>query len=83
MTEEEIYKKIGWRGKSLKYDNSTLLKNDLTVSINNLRMNPKLFYESYIKDDNPNKTHVKEFLEKMGKNNHSSGIKPFSTNNNL
>ena len=83
MTEEEIYKKIGWKGKSLKYDNSSLLENDLTMSLNNLRMNPKLFYESYIKDDNPNKIHVKEFLEKMGKNNDSNGIKPFSVNNNL
>ena len=83
MTEEEIYKKIGWKGKSLKYDNSTSLENDLTVSLNNLRMNPKLFYESYIKDDNPNKTFFKKFLEKMGKNNDSKGITSFSANNNL
>ena len=85
LSKEEIYKKIGWKEKSLKYDNkkSTILENDVTVIMNNLRMNPILFYESNIKDDKQNKTWVKEFLEEMGKINESNGIQPFSANNIL
>ena len=85
LNKEEIYKKIGWKEKSLKYDNkkSTILENDLTVNMNNLRMNPILFYESIIKDDKQYKTWTKEFLEKMVKSNELNGIKPFSVNNNL
>ena len=83
LSKEEIYKKIGWKEKSLKYDNkkSTILENDLTIYMNNLRMNPILFYESNIKDDKQNKTWIKEFIEKMGKSNESNGIQPFSVNN--
>ena len=51
--------------------------------MNNLRMNPVLFYESNIKDDKQNKTWVKKFLEEMGKINESNGIQPFSANNIL
>ena len=85
LTKDEIYKKIGWKEKSLKYDNknSTILENDLTIYMNNLRMNPILFYESNIKDDKQNKTWIKEFLETMGKNNESNGIQPFTANNKL
>ena len=85
MTKEEIYAKIGWKEKSLKYanSNSTNIENDLTVFLNNLRMNPILFYDSFIKDDNLNKTGTKDFLEIMGKNNDYHGTKPFSVNNDL
>ena len=85
MNKEEIYAKIGWKEKSLKYANkySTVTENDLTVFLNNLRMNPVLFYESYIMDDNKNKSRGKEFLENMGENNEFNGIMPFSVNNNV
>ena len=83
MSKEEIYEKIGWKEKNLKYEHSTSIENDLTVYLNNLRMNPVLFYESYIKDDNLNKTWGKDFLENMGTINDSEGIRPFSVNNNL
>ena len=85
MTKEEIYAKIGWKEKDLKYadKSSTFVENDLTIYLNNLRMNPVLFYESYIKDDNPNKTYAKKLLNKMGENNDLNGIKPFSVNNDL
>ena len=46
-------------------------------------MNPILFYESYVKDDNLKKTWTGDFLENMGKNNDTNGIKHFSVNNNL
>ena len=59
------------------------IENDLTVFLNNLRMNPILFYDSFIKDDNLNKTWTKDFLEIMGKNNDYHGTKPFSVNNDL
>ena len=46
-------------------------------------MNPILFYESYIKEDNKNQIWTRKFLEDMEKNNQANGIKPFSVNNNL
>ena len=85
LTRKEIYDKIGWKEKSLKYANkkSTLAENDLTVFINNLRMNPMLFYESYIKDDKTNKTWTGKFLEEMGINHTTYGIKDFTVNDEL
>ena len=85
MTMDEIYDKIGWKVKNLKYANkkATLTENELTVFLNNLRMNPKLFYESFIKDDNDKKIFSKEFLENMAKNNDKIGITPFTANNEL
>ena len=85
LSREEIYEKIGWKEKELKYanKNSTSVENDLTLLLNNLRMNPILFYESYVKDDIKNKTWTKEFLENMGINNNIKGIRPFSVNNDV
>jgi len=85
MSRKEIYTKIGWKEKELKYDNekSKVVEKDLTVFLNNLRMNPILFYESYIKEDNKNQIWTRKFLEDMEKNNQANGIKPFSANNNL
>jgi len=85
MAKNEIYAKIGWKEKELKYKhaNSKVIENELTIFLNNLRMNPILFYESYVKDDNLKKTWTGEFLENMGKNNDTNGIKHFSVNNNL
>ena len=85
LSREEIYEKIGWKEKELKYanKNSSSIENDLTLLLNNLRMNPILFYESYVKDDIKNKTWTKEFLENMGINNNIKGIRPFSVNNDV
>jgi len=85
MSRKEIYEKIGWKEKNLKYANkqSTLVENDLTVFLNNLRMNPILFYDSYVKDENINKTWTAKFLEDMGKNNDAYGMKDFSVNNEI
>ena len=85
LTRKEIYDKIGWKEKSLKYANkkSTLTENDLTVFINNLRMHPMKFYDSYIKDDKTNKTWTGKFLEEMGINNTTYGNTDFTVNNEL
>ena len=47
MSIEEINEKIGWKEKDMNYENknSTEIENELTVNLNNLRMNPILFYE--------------------------------------
>ena len=82
---EEIYERIGWKENYMKYENNkgSEIENGLMTAINNLRMNPILFYDSFIKDDNLNKTGTKDFLEIMGKNNDYHGTKPFSVNNDL
>ena len=88
MTRKEIYDKIGWKQKELKYANkkAKLSENDLTVFLNQLRMNPTLFYDSIIiKDDklNKNKNWMAKFLENMKKNNDLNEIKAFQVNNRL
>ena len=87
MTRKEIYARIGWEQKELKYANkkAKLSENDLTFFLNNLRMNPILFYESIIikDDDNKNKTWITKFLENMIKNNDLNGMKAFQVNNKL
>ena len=84
MNIEEIYEKIGWKGKDMKYDNniSSEIENELTCDFNNLRMNPILFYEKIIKTSS-NKIWTEEFLRQMKINNDNNGIVPFSVNNNL
>jgi hypothetical protein len=89
LTRKEIYDRIGWKEKELKYANkkAKLSENDLTFFLNNLRMNPTLFYESIIiKEDNnnnKNKTSTGRFLENMKKKNELNGIKAFQVNNSL
>ena len=87
LTRKEIYEKIGWKGKELKYanKNAKLSENDLTVFLNHLRMNPTLFYDSNLKDENKNKnkTWTAKFLEQMKKNNDLNGINAFQINNKL
>ena len=84
MNIEEIYERIGWKSKDMKYDNniSTDIENELTSDFNNLRMNPILFYEKIIKTSN-NKIWTEQFLKQMKMNNDNNGILPFNINNNL
>ena len=83
LSVEEINEKIGWKEKSMKYENknSTNIENELTVHLNNLRMNPILFYEKNI-TNNTNKIWTEKFLKEMKDNNENNGILPFSINNN-
>ena len=83
MSIEEINEKIGWKEKDMKYENknSTEIENELTVNLNNLRMNPILFYEKNI-TNNKNKIWTENFLKQMKQNNDNNGIIPFSINNN-
>lgn len=82
MSIEEINKKIGWeennKKKNLKQSDLTKLENELVNNVNNLRMNPILFYEKYIRDKR-DIIWTKKFLEKKNLN---EKIKPFSINVN-
>ena len=84
MNIEEIYERIGWKGKDMRYDNtiSTEIENELTNDFNSLRMNPILFYEKIIKTSH-NKIWTEQFIKQMQTNNDNNGIPPFSINNNL
>ena len=84
MTIDEINSKLGWKEKNMDYSNekSTELENGLTKDLNNLRMNPVLFYEKNIK----NKCNIiwtEDFLKLMKNNNNDNQISAFSTNNDL
>mgnify|MGYP002625668560 CR=1 FL=1 len=48
----EIYRKIGWKENNMKYGNNegSNMENELMTTINNLRINPILFYEKYFRD---------------------------------
>ena len=53
MPIEEIYEKIGWREGNLENSikETTDLENNIIITINQLRMNPILFYEQNIRDN--------------------------------
>ena len=84
MTLEEINSKIGWKEKNMNYtsNKSTDLENKLTTDINNLRMNPILFYENFIKNTT-NTIWTEDFLKSAKSNNDNNQISAFSTNNDL
>ena len=84
MSLDEINSRLGWKEKDMNYTSkkSSELENDLTNYINNLRMNPILFYEKYIKSNN-NIIWTEEFLKKMKSNNDNNQISAFSTNDDL
>jgi hypothetical protein len=82
MSKEEIHEKIGWKEKNMKYDfkYSNELENELTVEINNLRMNPILYYEKNI-ENNQNKIWTEDFVKKMKKYNETNETQPLIINN--
>ena len=82
MSKEEIHEKIGWKEKNMKYDckYSNELENELTVEINNLRMNPILYYEKNI-ENNQNKIWTEDFLKKMKNYNETNETQPLIINN--
>ena len=84
MSIEEINSKIGWKEKSMSYSNkfSSELENKLTTDINNLRMNPILFYDTFFKN-NKNMIWTQTFLKNAKNNNDNLQISPFSSNNDL
>ena len=84
MSMEEVNSRLGWKEKDMNYSSkkSSHLENDLTKDINDLRMNPILFYEKYIKS-NSNIIWTEEFLKKMKSNNDNNQISAFSTNDDL
>ena len=84
LSIEEINSKIGWKEKNMNYSNkkSTDLENKLTTDINNLRMNPILFYETFLKQ-NTNTIWTEDFLKNTKFNNDNNQISAFSTNDDL
>ena len=81
---EEIYKRIGWKENNMKYENDkgSEIENGLMTAINNLRMNPVLFYEKYFREIH-NILWIEKFLqEKEYKTKNSDYRKPFIANNN-
>ena len=84
MSMEEINSRLGWKEKDMNYlsKKSSELENDLTKDINDLRMNPILFYEKYMKG-NSNIIQTEEFLKKMKSNNDNNQISAFSANDDL
>ena len=80
LTIEEVYERIGWIENTMKYkdDKGSELENGLLRYINNLRMNPILFYEKYFRDIQ-NILWIEKYLrEKETKNKNMR--KPFNVN---
>jgi len=63
---DEIYRRIGWKENSMKYGNNkgTEMENNLMSSLNNLRMNPILFYEKFFRDIK-NIVWIEKFLQEQ------------------
>ena len=78
MPLEEIYERIGWKENSLKYEitEPSEIENELIGTFNNLRMNPILFYEKYIRDSSKYIIWTKDFLKQKT----NDELKPFSVN---
>ena len=85
LSIEEIYKKIGWKQDNMKYSikEPSELENNLINTFNNLRMNPVLFYEQNIRD-NQNSIWTEDYLKQKynaNKNsNNNNGLEPFIPN---
>lgn len=82
ITMEEINKKIGWKQQEMKFDidESTEFEQNLANDINDLRMNPVLFYERNVKHIQ-NSIWTESFLKDMKYNNDYNDIQPLSINN--
>ena len=78
MPIEEIHERIGWKENNMKYviKEPSDIENNLISSINNLRMNPILFYEKNIRDNARHIIWTKDYLKQKINND----IKPFSVN---
>ena len=81
---KEIYERIGWKENNTKYgnDKGTKMENELMSAINNLRMNPVLFYDKYFRDIQ-NIVWIEKYLqEKEFNNKNKINRKPFLANDN-
>ena len=81
---EQIYEKIGWKENNTRYgDNKgSDLENSLMSAINNLRMNPVLFYQKYLRDVQ-NILWIEKYIEEKeihSENNGNVYRKPFKAN---
>ena len=80
---EEIYKRIGWIENNMKYGNNkgTEMENNLMTSLNNLRMNPVLFYEKYFREVK-NILWIEKYLEEKEAQKNKYYRKPFQVKEN-
>ena len=80
---EEIYKRIGWIENNMKYGNNkgTKMENNLMTSLNNLRMNPVLFYEKYFREVK-NILWIEKYLEEKEAQKNKYYRKPFQVKEN-
>ena len=80
---DEIYRRIGWKENSMKYGNNkgTEMENNLMSSLNNLRMNPILFYEKFFRDVK-NIVWIEKYLQEKEFRKNKVLRKPFLVNNN-
>ena len=80
---EEIYKRIGWIENNMKYGNNkgSDLENNLMTSLNNLRMNPVLFYEKYFREVK-NILWIEKYLEEKEAQKNKYYRKPFQVKEN-
>ena len=80
---DEIYRRIGWRETNTKYGNNkgTEMENNLMNSLNNLRMNPILFYEKNFRDVK-NILWIEKYLKEKEAKKNKILRKPFLVNNN-
>ena len=82
---EEIYRKIGWKQDNMKYaiKEPSELENSLINTFNNLRMNPVLFYEQNIRD-NQNVIWTEDYLKQKyninNKSDNNNDLEPFIPN---
>ena len=79
---DEIYRRIGWKENIMKYGNNkgTEMENNLMSSLNNLRMNPILFYEKFFRDIK-NIVWIEKFLQEKESKKNKVLRKPFLVNN--
>lgn len=66
MEIEEINKRIGWKESGENYENASPseIENEVANNINNLRVNPFLFYEKYIQK-NQNLSWTVDYIKKV------------------
>ena len=80
---EEIYKRIGWIENNMEYGNNkgSEMENNLLTSLNNLRMNPVLFYEKNFREVK-NILWIEKYLEEKETQKNKHYRKPFQINEN-
>ena len=80
---DEIYRRIGWKENNMKYGNNkgSDIENKLMTTLNNLRMNPILFYEKYFRDIK-NIIWIEKYLQEKEIKDDNNDKEPLKANDN-